>query len=147
MKTVTEPLRIYDADNDTTWTIPRQRTNAVMAEVSERWVANVIVPEAVCRDLIRVPFLEPIRTEVGYVLSLCAIFMKHAAPKLDWISQQDHERFRDVVSEWYVYQDELLGRLLAKIDLESVVHRNFAQCGSAQSEQLDGFLIAAVHFR
>jgi hypothetical protein len=80
MKTVTEPIRIYDAENDTTWTVPRRRTNAVLAELSERWVANVIVPEAVCRELIRVPFLEPVRTEAGYVLSLCAIFMKHAAP-------------------------------------------------------------------
>jgi hypothetical protein len=80
MKTATEPLRIYDTENNVTWTIPRRHVNAVAAEVSERWVANVIVSEAVCRDLIRVPFLEPIRTEAGYVLSLCAIFMKHAAP-------------------------------------------------------------------
>ncbi|CAA6692830.1 MULTISPECIES: hypothetical protein [unclassified Lentimonas] len=80
MKTLTAPLSIYDANTDTTWTIPRRHINAVVAEVSERWVANVIVPEAVCRELIRVPFLEPIRTEAGYVLSLCAIFMKHAAP-------------------------------------------------------------------
>ena len=82
MKTAIEPIRIYDAENDTTWTVPRRRTHTVVAEVSERWVANVIVPEAVCRALIGVPFLEPIRTEAGYVLSLCAIFMKHAAP--DW---------------------------------------------------------------
>jgi len=80
MKTLTKPIHIYDADNDTTWTVPRRPTNAVMAEVSERWVANVIVTEAVCHDLIRVPFLEPVRTKAGYVLSLCAIFMKHAAP-------------------------------------------------------------------
>ena len=46
MKTLTKPIRIYDADNDTTWTVPRRPTNAVMAEVSERWVANVIVTEA-----------------------------------------------------------------------------------------------------
>jgi tetratricopeptide (TPR) repeat protein len=51
--------------------------------------------------------------------SFSHLFMKYAAPKLEWISDEDHARFRDVVSEWYVYQDELLGRLLAKIDLES----------------------------
>jgi tetratricopeptide (TPR) repeat protein len=45
--------------------------------------------------------------------------MKHAAPKLTWVSEEDHTRFKDVVSEWYAYQDELLGRLLDKIDLET----------------------------
>jgi len=51
--------------------------------------------------------------------SFSHLFMKHAAPKLDWVSEEDHARFKDVVSEWYAYQDELLGRLLAKIDLDT----------------------------
>lgn len=50
--------------------------------------------------------------------SLSHIFMKYAPPRLEWISEEDHARFKDVVAEWYAYQDELLGRLLAKIDLE-----------------------------
>ena len=41
--------------------------------------------------------------------SFSHLFMKHAAPKLDWISEEDHARFKDVVHEWYAYQDELLG--------------------------------------
>jgi tetratricopeptide (TPR) repeat protein len=50
--------------------------------------------------------------------SFSHLFMKHAAPRLDWISEEEHERYRNVVHEWYAYQDELLGRLLARIDLD-----------------------------
>jgi tetratricopeptide (TPR) repeat protein len=48
--------------------------------------------------------------------SLSHLFMKHAPPKLEWVDAQEFEQFQDVVSEWYAYQDELLGRVLAKID-------------------------------
>jgi tetratricopeptide (TPR) repeat protein len=51
--------------------------------------------------------------------SFSHLFMKHRAPRLEWVNEQDHERFKDVVTEWYTYQDELLGRLLAKIDLDT----------------------------
>jgi tetratricopeptide (TPR) repeat protein len=51
--------------------------------------------------------------------SLSHLFMKHAPPKLAWTSDEDFARYEDVVSEWYAYQDELLGRLLAKIDLDT----------------------------
>lgn len=51
--------------------------------------------------------------------SFSHLFMKYAPPKLAWIDEQDFARYRDVVSEWYRYQDELLGRVLAKIDLET----------------------------
>jgi tetratricopeptide (TPR) repeat protein len=50
--------------------------------------------------------------------SLCHLFMKYAPPKLAWVEQEEFDRYRDVVTEWYKYQDELLGRLLARIDLE-----------------------------
>jgi tetratricopeptide (TPR) repeat protein len=49
--------------------------------------------------------------------SFSHLFMKHAPPRLAWIDEAEFERFRDVVTEWYAYQDELLGRLLAKADL------------------------------
>ncbi len=51
--------------------------------------------------------------------SFSHLFMKYAPPKLPWVDEADFERYRDVVHEWYRYQDELLGRLLAKIDLET----------------------------
>jgi len=51
--------------------------------------------------------------------SFSHLFMKHAAPRLEWISEEDHALFEDAVAEWYAYQDELLGRLLAKIDLDT----------------------------
>jgi hypothetical protein len=81
MKTEHEIMRITDPESNQTWEVPRRKVTSVFAEVSERWVANVIVPEAVVRDLVTPDFLEPIPTKAGYVLSLCAIFMKHAAPE------------------------------------------------------------------
>lgn len=51
--------------------------------------------------------------------SFSHLFMKHAAPRLDWIPEEDHVLFKDAVAEWYVYQDELLGELLAGIDLDT----------------------------
>ena len=51
--------------------------------------------------------------------SFSHLFMKHEAPRLEWVPEADHARFKDVVAEWYVYQDELLGRLLAHIDLDT----------------------------
>ena len=50
--------------------------------------------------------------------SFSHLFMKYAPPKLAWIDDAEFGRYRDVVSEWYKYQDELLGRVLAKIDLD-----------------------------
>ncbi|MEN8661666.1 MAG: hypothetical protein ACN4GF_04290 [Lentimonas sp.] len=81
MKTNTETIRIEDPTSGQTWEVPRRKVTSVFAEVSERWVANVIVPEAVVRELVGPSFLEPIPTKAGYMLSLCAIFMKHAAPE------------------------------------------------------------------
>ncbi len=51
--------------------------------------------------------------------SFSHLFMKYAAPKLAWIDEEGFARYQDVVREWYRYQDELLGRILAKIDLET----------------------------
>jgi len=51
--------------------------------------------------------------------SLSHLFMKYAPPKLEWVDEKEYEEFHDVVREWYAYQDELLGRLLAKIDLDT----------------------------
>ncbi|MEM7517362.1 MAG: alkaline phosphatase family protein, partial [Planctomycetota bacterium] len=51
--------------------------------------------------------------------SFSHLFMKYDEPKLDWVDQESFERYKDLVREWYRYQDELLGRVLAKIDLET----------------------------
>lgn len=50
--------------------------------------------------------------------SLSHLFINAAAPRLPWIDDETFARYRDAVEEWYVYQDELLGRLLQRIDLE-----------------------------
>ncbi len=51
--------------------------------------------------------------------SFSHLFMKYDPPKLEWVEEVAYERYKDVVREWYRYQDELLGRLLAEIDLET----------------------------
>jgi tetratricopeptide (TPR) repeat protein/predicted AlkP superfamily phosphohydrolase/phosphomutase len=51
--------------------------------------------------------------------SLSHLFMKYAPPQLPWVDEAEFARYRDTVAEWYIYQDELLGRVLAKIDLDT----------------------------
>jgi tetratricopeptide (TPR) repeat protein len=51
--------------------------------------------------------------------SLSHLFMKYAPPRLPWVDEAEFERYRDTVAEWYIYQDELLGRVLAQIDLDT----------------------------
>lgn len=50
--------------------------------------------------------------------SFSHLFMKYDPPRLPWIDDKGLARYSRVVREWYRYQDELLGRVLAKIDLE-----------------------------
>jgi tetratricopeptide (TPR) repeat protein len=49
--------------------------------------------------------------------SFSHLFMKYAPPRLEWVEEMPYDRFNNVVREWYRHQDELLGRLLEKIDL------------------------------
>ncbi len=51
--------------------------------------------------------------------SFSHLFMKYAPPRREGIDEGEFERYRDVVRNWYLYQDELLGRVLAEIDLET----------------------------
>lgn len=52
----------------------------VYADVYARWVFNCVVPEAKLKELIGIDYLEPQLVRGKGVLSLCAIFMRHAAP-------------------------------------------------------------------
>lgn len=133
MKTELEQIRIEDPVDGRVWEIPNRRVHTVMADVSERWVANVIVPKAVCRELIGPDFLEPVRTKAGYVLSLCAILMRHAAP--DWaplklgpasrncalrIACVDTRDGSDAVWVDHRYSDSCLVEALAKLGFPEV---------------------------
>lgn len=77
-------LSLRDPETGRVYRLPRRKTTAINAQVSERWVINVAVPPAQLDELIQAEFLEPemAETEYGpaYVLALCAIFMKHAGP-------------------------------------------------------------------
>jgi tetratricopeptide (TPR) repeat protein len=73
---------------------------------------------AIAEELLAQPF-DLFLLYYEQVDSLSHLFMKYAPPRLDWTLPEEAARYQDVVSEWYAYQDELLGRLLAKIDLDT----------------------------
>ena len=52
----------------------------VNADVYERWVVNCVVEEEVLSKIIPLNYLKPVLVKGKAVLSLCAIFMRHAAP-------------------------------------------------------------------
>jgi len=73
---------------------------------------------AIAETLLERPF-DLLMVYFEQVDSFSHLFMKFAPPKLEWVDESRRERFGNVVAEWYEHQDELLGRLLAKIDLET----------------------------
>lgn len=75
-----QTLEITDPATGHRWHIPWQLTRTIHAEVAERWVANVQVTRAVARRIVAPAYLEPQPVDGRHVLSLCAIFMRHAAP-------------------------------------------------------------------
>ncbi len=75
-----QTLNITDPETGRIWEIPRRLTRTIMADVAERWVANVDISQDVCRHIVTPPFLKPIPVNGRHILSLCAIFMRHAAP-------------------------------------------------------------------
>jgi tetratricopeptide (TPR) repeat protein len=72
---------------------------------------------AAARELLRRPY-DLFLLYFEQVDSFSHLFMKYMEPRLEWVDEEGFERYRDVVLEWYRYQDELLGELLAEIDLE-----------------------------
>lgn len=49
------------------------------------------------------------------------LYGKYQAPRLPWISQEDFEAYKDVVNEYWKWQDELLGELLAKAGPQTTI--------------------------
>jgi tetratricopeptide (TPR) repeat protein len=72
---------------------------------------------AIAEELLNEPY-DLFMVYFEQVDSFSHLFMKYAPPRLSWIEQDEFDRYSDLVAEWYKYQDELLGRLLARIDLE-----------------------------
>jgi len=73
---------------------------------------------AIAEDLLAEPF-DLFLVYYEQVDSFSHLFMKYAPPKLEGVTEAEFARYRDAVRAWYAYQDELLGRLLAKIDLDT----------------------------
>jgi tetratricopeptide (TPR) repeat protein len=72
---------------------------------------------AAARELLRDPY-DLFLLYFEQVDSFSHLFMKYMEPRLEWVDEEGFERYREVVLEWYRYQDELLGEVLAEIDLE-----------------------------
>jgi tetratricopeptide (TPR) repeat protein len=73
---------------------------------------------AIAEDLLQEQAFDLFLLYFEQVDSFSHLFMKYAPPRLDWIEEAEFARYRDVVLEWYRYQDELLGRVLHQIDLD-----------------------------
>ncbi len=73
---------------------------------------------AISRDLLANRPYDLFMVYFEQVDSFSHLFMKYEPPRLEWVEEKEFERYRDLVREWYVYQDELLGQVLAEIDLE-----------------------------
>ncbi|MFQ5701756.1 MAG: alkaline phosphatase family protein [Acidobacteriota bacterium] len=52
---------------------------------------------------------------------VCHRFAHFMAPKMDMVSMADFRRYHRAVQEYYIYQDELLGELLSRLDPASTV--------------------------
>ena len=75
-------LTLKDPQSPKSWTFdPFKRIKSVHADVYARWVINCIVPLKIINTLLTTtPFLKPQLINGQAVLSLCAIFMRNAAP-------------------------------------------------------------------
>ena len=80
-------IALEDPQTGRIWKLDKYREiKNIYADVYERWVVNCVVPIDVVREMIKPDFLEPILVKGKAVLSLCAIFMRHAAPS--WMPLQ-----------------------------------------------------------
>lgn len=74
-------IALKDPDTGKVWKLDHfKEIKNVNADVYERWVVNCEVEEKTVRDLVKLDCLEPVLVKGKAVLSLCAIFMRHAAP-------------------------------------------------------------------
>ena len=76
--------------------------------------------EAISRKLLEENEFDLAMLYFEQVDSFSHLFMKYDPPKLEWVADAPYERYKDIVREWYRYQDEIVGRLLERIDLEAV---------------------------
>ena len=84
----------------------------------QQYAVTALGYTAIAEELLERPY-DLFMVYYEQVDSFSHLFMKYAPPRLDWIEERPYQRFKDVVSEWYKQQDRLLGRLLAKVDLET----------------------------
>ncbi len=52
---------------------------------------------------------------------VCHRFAHYMPPKMDMVTEVDYAKYRDVVTRYYRYQDELLGEVLARLSPDTVV--------------------------
>jgi len=56
-----------------------------------------------------------------WVDAVSHLFMLHTPPRAPGVSEEEFARYRDAVEEAYVFQDEILGEIMARMDEETVL--------------------------
>jgi Flp pilus assembly protein TadD len=56
-----------------------------------------------------------------WVDAVSHLFMLHTPPRMATIPQAEYERYRDAVEEAYVFQDEMLGEMMGRMDERTVL--------------------------
>lgn len=74
-------IAIKDPQTGQEWKLDKfKEIKNIYADVYERWVINCVIPKQIIDKILPLDFLEPVLVNGKAVLSLCAIFMRHAAP-------------------------------------------------------------------
>ena len=153
-------ILVTDPRSGVTIQFPDKPITCIQAEVSERWVFNVLVPKKLCAQLVPVSFLEPTLIGGEAVLSLCAIFMRHAAP--DWwplalspgshncalrVACTDRRTGEDVVWVDTRYTDSSYGWLLKRLGFPAIEQQlTLTRTADKAGETIDlGTIDQAIH--
>lgn len=79
--------------------------------------------------------------------TVCHRFMLYMPPKLKRVSSEDYRKFKDAVENFYIFQDKLVGELLASVDSETTVivisDHGFYSGGRRPMTQPDDFTTGA----
>jgi tetratricopeptide (TPR) repeat protein len=85
----------------------------------QQYAATAMGYTAIAEKLLAEESFDLLKVYFEQVDSFSHLFIKYAPPRLPWVDDEGFERYRSVVRRWYEHQDELLGRLLERIDLDT----------------------------
>jgi len=77
-----------------------------------RILASTRTYHAIALDLLRKRDSDLLSIYYQGIDEVCHRFAQYIPPKLDWVDERLYDKYRDVVTRYYEYQDELLGDLV-----------------------------------